>query len=72
MSKEVDLRIKELTHVIHRQLLTRSLEQVKTLTPLLISSINVCITSKHTGNKYLILLSFSSYIKHDFRWSYNC
>jgi len=51
MSKEVDLRIKELTHIIHRQLLIRSLEQVKTLTPLLISSINVYITSKHTGRK---------------------
>ncbi|CAF1409619.1 unnamed protein product [Adineta steineri] len=54
MSKEVDLRIKELTHVIHRQLLTRSLEQVKTLTPLLISSINVCITSKHTGGHTIV------------------
>ena len=49
MSKEVDLRIKELTHVLHRQLLNRSLEQVKTLTPLLISSINVYVTSKVTG-----------------------
>ncbi len=51
MSKEVDLRLKELTHIIHRQLLSRSLEQVKTLTPLLISSINIYITSKHTGRK---------------------
>ena len=50
MSKEVDLRIKELTHVIHRHLLSRSLEQVRTLTPLLISSVNVYIASKHTGN----------------------
>jgi len=54
MSKEVDLRIKELTHVIHRQLLIRSLEQVKTLTPLLISSINVYITSKHTGGHTIV------------------
>jgi vinculin len=51
MSKEIDLRIKELTHIIHRQLLNRSLEQVKTLTPLLISSINVYITSKQTGRE---------------------
>lgn len=51
MSKEVDLRIKELTHVIHRKLLTRSVEQMKTLIPLLISSISVCVTSKHTGRK---------------------
>lgn len=51
MSKEVDLRMKELTHVIHRKLLTRSVEQVKTLIPLLISSISVCVTSKHTGRK---------------------
>lgn len=49
MSQEVDLRMKELTHVLHRQLLNRSLEQVKTLTPLLISSINVYVTSKLTG-----------------------
>ena len=49
MSKEIDLRIKELTHAIHRQLLTRSLEQIKALTPLLVSSINVCVTSKLTG-----------------------
>lgn len=55
MSKEVELRIKELTHVIHRQLLTRSLEQVKTLTPLLISSINVCLTSKLTGKNIYFL-----------------
>ncbi|UJR37879.1 hypothetical protein I4U23_030569 [Adineta vaga] len=54
MSKEIDLRIKELTHIIHRQLLTRSLEQVKTLTPLLISSINVCVTSKHTGGHTIV------------------
>ncbi|CAF0992993.1 unnamed protein product [Rotaria sp. Silwood1] len=54
MSKEVDLRIKELTHIIHRQLLTRSLEQVKTLTPLLISSINVYITSKYTGGHTIV------------------
>ncbi|CAF0725168.1 unnamed protein product [Rotaria sordida] len=54
MSKEVDLRINELTHIIHRQLLTRSLEQVKTLTPLLISSINVYITSKHTGGHTIV------------------
>ncbi|CAF1637729.1 unnamed protein product [Rotaria magnacalcarata] len=54
MSKEVDLRTTELTHVIHRQLLTRSLEQVKTLTPLLISSINVYVTSKHTGGHCIV------------------
>ncbi|CAF2517305.1 unnamed protein product [Rotaria sp. Silwood2] len=54
MSKEVDLRINELTHIIHRQLLTRSLEQVKTLTPLLISSINVYITSKYTGGHTIV------------------
>jgi len=51
MSKEIDLRIKELTHTIHCQLLARSLEQVKNLTPLLVSSVNVYLTSKHTGRK---------------------
>ncbi|CAF1061492.1 unnamed protein product [Adineta ricciae] len=54
MSKEVDLRIKELTHVIHRKLLTRSVEQMKTLIPLLISSISVCVTSKHTGGHTIV------------------
>lgn len=54
MSQEVDGRIKELTHVIHRQILVRSLEQVKTLTPLLISSINVYINSKHTGGHTIV------------------
>ena len=49
MTKDVDIRVKELTHIIHRQLLSRSLEQVKTLTPLLISSVNVYITAKQTG-----------------------
>lgn len=54
MSKEVEIRTNELTHVIHRQLLNRSLEQVKTLTPLLISSINVYLTSKHTGGHTIV------------------
>jgi len=54
MSQEVDGRIKELTHIIHRQILVRSLEQVKTLTPLLISSINVYINSKHTGGHTIV------------------
>ena len=62
MSKEVDGRVKELTHIIHRQLLSRSLEQVKNLTPLLVSSVNVYITSKQTGEirvKTSIDLNFS-------------
>lgn len=51
MANDIETRVKELTHGIHRQLLSRCLEQVKTLTPLLISSINIYVTSKHTGEK---------------------
>lgn len=43
VSREVDAREKELTHQIHREILTRCLEQVKTLTPILICSMKVFI-----------------------------
>ncbi|XP_062603621.1 vinculin-like, partial [Saccostrea cucullata] len=49
MTKEVDAREKELTHQVHREMLTRSLEQVKNLTPVLISGIKTYITVKDSG-----------------------
>jgi vinculin len=45
MTKEVDFREKELTHQVHRDMLVRSLEQVKVLTPVLISGIKIFITA---------------------------
>uniref|UniRef100_A0A0B7APE0 Vinculin n=1 Tax=Arion vulgaris TaxID=1028688 RepID=A0A0B7APE0_9EUPU len=45
MTKEVDSREKELTHQVHRDMLIRSLEQVKVLTPVLISGIKIFITT---------------------------
>ena len=49
MTKDVDGREKELTHQVHREWLIRSLEQVKTLTPVLISGIKIFITTKTSG-----------------------
>ena len=46
MTKAVDNREKELTHQVHRQWLQTSLEQIKQLTPVLISSIKIFITTK--------------------------
>ena len=46
MTKEVDAREKELTHQVHREWLIRSLEQVKQLTPVLISGIKIYVTTK--------------------------
>ncbi|XP_052235487.1 vinculin-like isoform X3 [Dreissena polymorpha] len=49
MTKEVDAREKELTHQVHREMLVRSLEQVKNLTPVLISGIKIFITAKQSN-----------------------
>ncbi|CAH1786025.1 unnamed protein product, partial [Owenia fusiformis] len=49
MTKEVDSREKELTHQVHREMLQRSLEQVKQLTPILISGIKIYVISKQAG-----------------------
>ncbi|ELU06809.1 hypothetical protein CAPTEDRAFT_221766 [Capitella teleta] len=51
MTKEVDGRQKELTHQVHREWLERSLEQVKQLTPILISGIKIYITTKSQGGQ---------------------
>ena len=41
MTREIDMREKELTHQIHRDLLCQHLDQVKSLTPTFISSIKI-------------------------------
>lgn len=43
VSREVDARQKELTHQVHRDILVRCLEQVKTLAPILICSMKIFI-----------------------------
>ncbi|XP_052825605.1 vinculin-like isoform X2 [Octopus bimaculoides] len=53
--KEVDAREKELTHQVHRDMLIRSLDQVKNLTPVLISGVKIFITAKETG-MFLIII----------------
>ncbi|XP_063400804.1 vinculin-like isoform X5 [Mytilus trossulus] len=49
MTKLVDGREKELTHQVHRMMLIRSLDEVKNLTPVLISAVKMFITAKHTN-----------------------
>ncbi|XP_043199445.1 vinculin-like isoform X6 [Amphibalanus amphitrite] len=43
VSRDVDAREKELTHQVHREMLMRCLEQVKTLAPILICSMKIFI-----------------------------
>jgi vinculin len=43
VSREVGGREKELTHQVHREILVRCLEQVKTLAPILICSMKIFI-----------------------------
>lgn len=50
--KEVDAREKELTHQVHRDMLIRSLDQVKNLTPVLISGVKIFITAKETSTGF--------------------
>jgi len=54
MAKEVDSREKELTHQVHREWLQRSLEQVKQLTPSLISGIKIFVTTKGQGGNGVV------------------
>ncbi|XP_048268685.1 vinculin isoform X17 [Bombus terrestris] len=51
VSKEVSAREKELTHQVHREILVRCLEQVKTLAPILICSMKIFIHIISQGNK---------------------
>ena len=49
VSREVDARQKELTHQVHRDILIRCLEQVKTLAPILICSMKIFIQINSQG-----------------------
>jgi len=51
VSREVDSRQKELTHQVHRNILIRCLEEVKTLTPILICSMKIYIQIHSGGGK---------------------
>uniref|UniRef100_A0A4D5R9C1 Vinculin n=1 Tax=Scolopendra viridis TaxID=118503 RepID=A0A4D5R9C1_SCOVI len=51
VSRDVDGREKELTHQIHREILVRCLDQVKTLAPILICSMKIFIQILVQGGK---------------------
>jgi len=51
VSREVDARQKELTHQVHRDILIRCLDQVKTLAPILICSMKIFIQIISQGGK---------------------
>ena len=52
MTREVEKRIEDLTHQIHREILGRSVEQVKTLAPILICSMKIFIQIISQGPYY--------------------
>jgi len=43
VTKDVERRIEDLTHQIHREILNRCVEQLKTLAPILICSMKIFI-----------------------------
>ncbi|XP_063978081.1 vinculin isoform X4 [Diachasmimorpha longicaudata] len=51
VSREVSAREKELTHQVHREILVRCLDQVKTLAPILICSMKIFIHIISQGGK---------------------
>ncbi|XP_063600822.1 vinculin-like isoform X1 [Penaeus indicus] len=51
VSRDVDGRQQELTHQVHREILMRCLEGVKTLSPILICSMKIFIQIFHQGGK---------------------
>ncbi|XP_076039737.1 vinculin isoform X14 [Oratosquilla oratoria] len=51
VSRDVDSRQLELTHQVHREILVRCLEGVKTLSPILICSMKIFIQIFHQGGK---------------------
>ncbi|XP_050719818.1 vinculin-like isoform X7 [Eriocheir sinensis] len=51
VSRDVDARQQELTHQVHREILMRCLEGVKTLSPILICSMKIFIQIFHQGGK---------------------
>lgn len=62
VSREVDARQKELTHQVHRDILIRCLEQVKTLAPILICSMKIFIQIVSQGK--FSVFSFEKVLYH--------
>ena len=52
VTKEVEKRIEDLTHQVHREILARCVEQVKTLAPILICSMKIFIQIILQGNTH--------------------
>ena len=55
VTKEVERRIEDLTHQIHREILGRCVEQIKTLAPILICSMKIFIQILSQGKQQLLL-----------------
>lgn len=70
VSREVDARQKELTHQVHRDILIRSLEQVKTLAPILICSMKIFIqiVSQGINHRRNSNKNHSNSVIYRFRW----
>lgn len=51
VSRDVDAREKELTHLIHREILVRCLDSVKTLAPILICGMKIYVQLRVQGKK---------------------
>jgi len=54
VSREVDFREKELTHQVHRVILSRSLESIKTLAPILICAMKIYVQLVDQGILYIV------------------
>lgn len=53
MSKDVDNRQSELTHMVHREILIRCMDSVKTLSPILICAMKIFVQISEEGQKGL-------------------
>ncbi len=56
VTREVEKRIEDLTHQIHRDILSRCVEQVKTLAPILICSMKIFIQIILQGKQFFKLI----------------
>lgn len=53
VSKDIDAREKELTHIVHREILVRCMDSIKTLSPIMICSMKIFIQISQEGGKGL-------------------
>ena len=49
VSKDIDAREKELTHIVHREILVRCMDSIKTLSPIMICSMKIFIQINQEG-----------------------